>query len=432
MILKDYTIMKDVASNISKYSCEEIKNILDNLKNKIIIEKNQLAYIQSNETGKSINDCLSELDRCIFILNYAKEYHITSQEKIVNEGNYAGILKERFLPIGKVLAITPISSPYSSIIHKLSASLIYRNTVFWKPSRKVIKSSLALYNIIDLTINAHIKNAVNLIDVEDCELDCLLKSNYYDCILFTGRNYTAKHIKTIIGRKPAVFETGSNALAYISDNISMNMDNLIDNVINASFSQNGKRCIALKNLFINENVFDDVFIKIIEKLKMYGYKVNDIQVNSVMEKLKDYDSIYFNVKKLISEGYEIVSFSEKTNALVIVDNNSSMYSLDEFFGPVLCIHKIKDIDDISQEYFDISTLNISIYSNNNTEIKRFISRSYNCGTVCINFGPNKRFDSLPFGGYSNENENKESLGSLKGILTKQQSIIEKIERSFSE
>lgn len=390
--------------------------------------KKVLAKAEYENTGKPIECCNQEIDRCIFILKNCLNYY--DEEKIfaVHEDDYACVAKNQYLPIGNVLAFTPVSSPYSSVIHKLTASLIFGNRFFWKPSKQAMMCSYELYSIIDCTINKNIKNSINLIDIEDSELRNLLEQDFYDCLLFTGSSSVAKTIKSYIGRRKAVFETGSTALCYISDKSNIAIDELVDNVLQAAFSQNGKRCIALKNLFIHEKIYDNFTSLLKSKIENHNKDLYGC-VEYHIENSEKTDFIS-NVRELINCGYEVFAKNKNDFPIILVDKDLKKESIDEFFGPFLCLHRVTSYRDISENYYSVSTLSTSIFSEDKVEIEEFISCCSDCGMVCVNFGPNKRFDSLPFGGFQNENENKESLGSLKSILTKHQIVIEKVGKEF--
>lgn len=424
------TIKNDFTFNNEnlQISSETAKKCFSNLIDEIIQYREVLAIAEYENTGKPIECCNQEIDRCIFILKNCLDFYNDEKTFVVHEDNYACVAKNRYLPIGNVLAFTPVSSPYSSVIHKLTASLMFGNRFFWKPSKQAMRCSYQLYNIIEHTINKHIKNSINLIDIEDNELRNLLEQDFYDCLLFTGSSSVAKSIKSYIGRRRAVFETGSTALCYISDKSNKSMDELVENVLQAAFSQNGKRCIALKNLFIHENLYD-VFTSLLkrnlENLDKDVYSNVDYYIDNCEK--SDFSS---NVQELINCGYEVFKKNKNDFPVVLVSKGVKKEAIDEFFGPFLCLHRVASLRDISKSYYRVSTLSTSIFSDDKFEIEEFIDCCSDCGMICINFGPNKRFDSLPFGGFQNENENKESITSLKNILTKHQIVLENIGKGF--
>lgn len=418
----DYCLKNDVKN----CDCLTKRKAFELLKKEINKNKQFLASEQCKDTGKTIKYCLIEIDRCLFIIDLLLKNEDENKIFEVKEDYYDCIATEMLIPIGRVLAFTPVSSPYSSIIHKLCAAILYGNQIFWKPSPEASNCSVVLYEIINNTVNKYIKNAVNIILIENNKVEKLLKIDFFDCLLFTGSSNIAKIIKPIIGRKRAVFETGSCAMAYISQYTNFDLSILTNKILDAAFAQDGKRCIALKNLFINEKIFDKM-ISLIKTKVSEIYNLNIYYGNSDClmseEKVLNNTELLRNLNNLIENNYSIIAKRKDNLPIILYDNNSKTKSINELFGAVLCIHCVNSLADISDEYYNVSTLSSTIYSNKDNEINEFVSRCCNCGTICINFGPNKRFDSLPFGGYSNENENKESLQSLKYILTKQQYII---------
>lgn len=97
------------------------------------------------------------------------------------------------------------------------------------------------------------------------------------------------------------------------------------------------------------------------------------------------------------------------------------------YGPILCIHIVSSYKDIPKNYYERSSLNTSIYSTSKKVIDDFVTYCQS-GTICVNYGPALRLDSLPFGGFYDENEGKESLSSIIPLICKKQYVISKIEQ----
>ncbi len=259
----------------------------------------------------------------------------------------------------------------------------------------------------------------------------LIKSNFYDAFLFTGKSITAKKIKSKMKRVPSVFEAGSCALAYIGP--SANLSSAIKSCIHAAFDQSGMRCIGLKNLFVNEAIFDHVLEEcrtLVKEIKVGDPLDKETGVGPILDK-ENFEAMHHHSMELLNNGYEKFfgefNFNSRiiTPLIYINENASAIESIVERFGPFLCIHKVRNLQSISKNYFQKSSLNASIFSNDADEINYFIDNCSFTGGICLNYGPAVRIDELPFGGYADENENKESIKGLCETLSKSQIITKK-------
>ena len=132
-----------------------------------------------------------------------------------------------------------------------------------------------------------------------------------------------------------------------------------------------------------------------------------------------------NIENYLSNGYTNLQNDLTFPILIESSLNIKNYFLKEMYGPVLCLHRVDDINKIPLEYLKRSSLSTSIYSNNQNNIKLFIKNDIYTGSILINKGPAIRNDDLPFGGFYDENENKESFWDIINIASNIQ-IIDKL------
>ena len=251
----------------------------------------------------------------------------------------------------------------------------------------------------------------------------------YDHLLFTGRSDTALLLKKQIGYKHATFETGSNAMAYV-DGVIDNIDKVAEALVNSAFAQSGMRCIGLKNLFVNQKIseqFVNTIVNYTEKVSIGNPMNSDVVVGPIYD-----DTILSNIMNSISQlkksGYRILTggYIQNDNILqptILLNSLSNTLSVKEMYGPVLCVHTVENFKNINCAYYQRSSLNTAIFSKDLNSIQNFIEYCDTCGTICVNCGPDKRNDELPFGGIYDENDGKEDLESLIKVLSIEQQVL---------
>ncbi|WP_313187093.1 aldehyde dehydrogenase [Lacrimispora sp.] len=410
---------------------KEIQLILEEIKNTLIVNKQMLAELLTENTLKPIRFSNREVQRCIDILEDGKGFVKWNVLKSggVDDPDKQLFWREKRIPLGNVLGLTPFSSPYSSFIHKFANSFICKNTFYFKPSMYALDCSKKIFELVKESIGSKYREVLQLIELDDNSMESQMNYDLYDCILFTGKSETARRIKSKIKNKKAVFETGSSAMTYISAYADLEL--AAENIARGAFDQNGMRCVGAKNVFIHSKVFNKFLDEVIDL-------VNNLNCGDIFQESTDIGPLRKDllpglkaiIHDLIDHGYIPMAGGQiKRDILmptILYDDNTGYLSTMEAFGPILCIHKVESIDDIPCEYFKRSSLSSAIYSDSLTETNKWISLSSTCSNIYINHGPTERFDYLPFGGFEDENDGKEGFWNLYNLLTKEQIIYQRI------
>lgn len=388
-------------------------------------KKGYLAGIQARESGKPIKYAEIEVGRCISQLNHAviflKQWILDVSER----------RKKKRIPLGVVMAITTFSSPYSSFFHKVIPAIICDDTFVFLPSPKVYRCSEEIFFLTENCLKKYlpgIEEKIICVNTQQVDSDKVLERVNFKYLLFTGKSKTASYIKKKVGYCHGLFETGSCAIAYVDKDIS-NIDKLARKLVSSAFAQSGMRCIGLKNLFIQESISRILIEKIVEHTKKVKYgdpldyeiMVGPVPDSAMLIELED------AIAQLRKSDYKVLvgGFVQDNFLLptVLLDFCSEVYSIKEMYGPILCIHIVKDFIEISPIYYERSSLNTAFFSENAEQIQRFVDYCNTSGTICINCGPDRRDDGVPFGGFFDENEGKEDLQTLIGELSREQRII---------
>lgn len=430
MIIDDFKMINGIYNTripFEEYICyeEKLAEAFMSLSTYLEKEKRYMAEVQAQEFGKPIRYGIMEVERCINQLNQATVYI----KQLLSKQN--SMLDSKRIPLGVVLGITTFSSPYSSFFHKMIPAIICGDTFVFLPSPKVYQCSEKMFQLTENCLSRYLQGIEKrLICVNTRRVDSnnVLERLDFEYILFTGKSQTASLIKKKIGYCHGLFETGSCAVAYVDGAIT-NIDTIAERLVCAAFAQSGMRCIGLKNLFVQEKISDVLIEKVVEYTKQlkYGDPLDpEVMVGPVLDPvaLSDLDDTVSWLKK---SGYDVLAGGYIQNGFllptVFLDVSCEVASVKEMYGPILCIHIVKDFRDINQVYYERSSLNTAFFSENSAHIQEFINYCNTCGTICINCGPDKRDDELPFGGLYDENDGKEDLQTLIRELSIEQRIM---------
>lgn len=411
-----------------------LKSCFKDMSKALLKNKYMLGKYQAVETGKGIKFCIKEVERAALLLEYGIEFiENQGRKRKIEYGGFNGTYLSRNIRGKKILAISTFSSPYSSFIHKMMGAVLAGGIIYFKPSVKAYKCSIMLYKVLEKVMYKYNLHNVHLVvGIRNCDMKKILTKLNFDILLFTGKSETAKEIKKLVPNRLGIYETGSNAMAYISE--FYDCRKLRKKLCELGFAQSGMRCIALKNLFVHRDSYKAVKDFLLEDIKCL--KVGDPQdIDTDIGPIKDsytLSGLYNYIKFLETKGYDVLMGGRKEKEFLmptlLEDKNlNKETSIREIYGPIMIIHCVNSFKEIPIEYYKRSSLQSAIYSDNPEEVDSFIQWNKYCGNICINYGPTLRIDSLPFGGLYDENEGCESLENIVRIASFEQLIIKEDE-----
>lgn len=413
---------------------EEIYIFFNKLMEELLRNMDRLCLAQASETGKPIKNCKKELFRCIELIKYGIKCNSEAEVKSVAYMGYSMRYYERRIGRGRILCINTFSSPYSSFIHKVIGVLLGRGVLYFKPSPKAEKCSYELYTIISNIMSKYNDKILNFLPgINDTEMINVLSAFEFSAILFTGKSETAKIIKKYIGRIPGIFETGSSAMAYV--HIDKGYEKVAKELAQASFAQSGMRCIGLKNLFVHKNTIANLLPFLLEQVYQlsvgeplnYETDIGPIYDNQVVDRTLELINQCSKQNFKLLCGGKIIENNIMLPTILIEDGIGSIITTMEVYAPVLFVHVVDEFSVIPMEYFKRSSLNNTIYSDYKKETEQYIEYNKYSGNISIGLPPDLRIDVLPFGGFYDENEQKESVENIVEIVSHKQTILEREE-----
>ncbi|WP_264435588.1 bifunctional proline dehydrogenase/L-glutamate gamma-semialdehyde dehydrogenase PutA [Coxiella endosymbiont of Dermacentor marginatus] len=364
-----------------------------------LLEKNQaeLVALIVREGGRTLQNALSEVreavDFCYYYVEQAKKQLI---DKVLP--SYTGesnIL--RMNGRGIILCISPWNFPVAIFTGQIAAALITGNAVIAKPSGQ---TPLTAAKVTRLFHEAGVPTEILQLVPGSGETigQALIENLKISGIIFTGSNSTAHHIqKTLANRSgpiiPFVAET-SGINSMIADSTAL-PEQLVQDVIVSAFDSAGQRCSALRILYIQDDVADNV-------IKMLAGAMAEIKVGDPMllatdvgpvidaksqAALQEYTTFMKKEAKLI---YEVDLPSATVLGTFIAPQAYELPNLSlikgEIFGPILHVLRYhrqdldKVIDDINSLGYGLT---FGIQSRINETVD-YIQRRINAGNIYVN------------------------------------------------
>jgi len=386
----------------SKLHPSERKKVLIKLSKLIKRNLNELAVMESVDSGKPVRDCatidLPETIECLL-------WHAEAIDKVYDQTAPAGedalsvIVRE---PVGVVGCVLPWNFPLLMMAWKIAPALATGNSVIVKPAEQ---TSLTALRLAELAIDAGLPRGVlNVIPGMGPDVGEPIGLHAdIDMVSFTGSTETGRRFlrySADSNLKKIVLECGGKNPAIVLDDAE-DLDLVAEHIVNASFWNMGENCSANSRLIVQENIKEALLDKILAQLR--DWKTGDpLDPSNYLGSLVDDEHFKKVCSYLKQDNILVGGTTEKPNYVLptIVDqvDPDSKIAQEEIFGPILSVITVKSFDEAiavanNTEY----GLAASVFTSNGKKAIR-AARAIKAGTVTVNcYGEGDM--STPFGGY---------------------------------
>ncbi|ANQ65652.1 aldehyde dehydrogenase family protein [Staphylococcus equorum] len=397
----------------------ERANLLRQISNKMMENKEKIATIETLNNGKPIRET-SGID----IPYAARHFNYFASVIETHEGSVNDIDKDtmsiiRHEPIGVVGAVVAWNFPMLLASWKIAPAIAAGNTIVIQPSSSTPLSLLEVAKIFQEILP---KGVVNVVTGKGSESgNAIFNHEGVNKLSFTGSTNVGYQVAEAGAKRivPATLELGGKSANIILDDA--NLDLAVEGIQLGILFNQGEVCSAGSRLLVQEGIYD----KLISRLKeaFSNIKVGDpldenTQMGSQtsqeqMEKIQSYITyaeqsnaeILTGGKRITNDGLDSGYFLEPT--LIAVKDNADKLAQEEIFGPVLTIIKVKDDEEA------IKVANDSEYGLAGGVFSQDISRALNIakavktGRIWINTY-NQVPEGAPFGGYKKSGIGRET------------------------
>jgi aldehyde dehydrogenase (NAD+) len=223
----------------------------------------EFSVLESLDNGKPIKES-RDVDIPLAAAHFF--YHAGWADKLEHAG-----LGENPRAIGVVGQVIPWNFPLLMLSWKIAPALAAGNTVVLKPSKTTPLTALLFAEVCqqaDLPAGV-----VNIITGTSQTGAHLIRHPGVDKIAFTGSTEVGKDIaRSIAGtRKRATLELGGKAANIVFDDAAI--DQAVEGIVNGVFFNQGHVCCAGSRLLVQENVADDVVMRL--KRRLLTLRVGD-------------------------------------------------------------------------------------------------------------------------------------------------------------
>jgi len=401
-------------------SFENRKAIVKAVAAEMRLQKEHLAKLITTEMGKPIRESRIEIDYSANILDYYADnaQDFLQPTALTTQKGDAIVVSEA---VGVLLGVMPWNFPFSQIARFAAPNIMAGNPIVLKTASNIPQCAQAFEDLFTkveapegLYQNLFLSGKDTSVLVEDARIKG---------VSLTGSDAAGASIAKVAGEhiKKSVLELGgTDPMLVLND---ADLEKVMAGTINGRLRNAGQACTSSKRIIVQEGIYDAYLEKItahVNQLKVGNPMEEDTDMGPVSSEtaLKTLlDQVQSSVEKgatLVTGGHSLERDGSFMAPTILTDLKPGMKAYDEeVFGPVVCIIKVKTIEEAIEIANDtIYGLGASIYTEN-IDLAQDLARRIDSGMVYIN----KQVSSspeLPFGGTKRSGYGREL--SKAGIL----------------
>lgn len=347
-----------------------------------------------------------------------------SEETLESEG----IVKRE--PYGVVLAIGPFNYPLFIPAAKVIPALLAGNAVLLKPASADPIAAILFTRVLEVA--GFPKESLQLLTIPGRLMDTVVADRRIGAITFTGSTEVGEHIVKTGGIKAYHLELGGKDPAIVLDDADLELAS--EKIVKGMVSYSGQRCDAIRLILAQEEIYEELKAKVLEKLRSIEPKNPLEDENAVMGPLIDEKSANY-IEEVYRDAVDkgarpLTEFRREGNyvwPLLLEADKETLPELRAFqedvFGPLTLMVKVKDED----EAVDIANssrfgLDAAVFSSCERRARK-VARRLEVGSVFINEYPRHGIGYYPFGGVKDSGVGREGIGYSVMQLTTTKSIV---------
>jgi acyl-CoA reductase-like NAD-dependent aldehyde dehydrogenase len=408
----------------------ERARLLHALADAIVVNRKELAELESRNVGKAISSVKAEVAGAVENFRFFASVvgSIAGRSNPIGGSLLTYTLKE---PVGVCAQIVPWNYPLLMSVWKLSPALAAGCSVVLKPDPQ---TPLSVLRIAELAAEVGFPaGAINIVPADGPTVGSyLVQHPQVDKVAFTGSTKTGSEIMKLAadGIKRLTLELGGKSPNLVF--ADADLDDAIPSSVWSIYYAAGQSCEARSRVLVEASIYDDFVARFAEAAK--SLRVGDpldaeTQVGSLISAAHR-DRVHGFVEQGREEGAEVVVGGEPGDGAgafylptVLAGVESSMtVAQEEIFGPVVTAIPFEDEKDAIRIANDVRYgLFATVWTGDPARGHR-VARAIKSGMVGINM-PFTAFPGIPFGGYKQSGFGRElSIDTLelyletKGVL----------------
>lgn len=369
------------------------------------------------ECGKPWTEADADVAESIdFLMYYAREMRrlaVPQQCDFMGEENSYG-----YRPRGVCVVISPWNFPLAILTGMTAAAIVAGNTVIMKPAEQ---ASVVAARLMELIRNAHIPDGVVnfLPGIGEDIGPALIESPDVDLIAFTGSQSVGLEINRLAAEiddrqssvRRVIAEMGGKNAIIVDDDADL--DEAVLGVVRSAFGYSGQKCSACSRVIVLDTAYEQFVQRLLDAVRSLklgpaedpgtriGPVIDDEARDRIMEAVRKVDPESDGLLALAVDPGPLAKQGTYVGPHVFINvDPTAAIARNEIFGPVLLVHRAKNLD----QAFQIANstryaLTGGVYSRSPATLRR-ARNEFEVGNLYLNREiTGALVQRQPFGGY---------------------------------
>jgi acyl-CoA reductase-like NAD-dependent aldehyde dehydrogenase len=323
---------------------------------KIVINRaDEIMDTVVSETGKARTDAMSMevfsvADSLCYYAKNAEKFLKPRKRKVHGVLGFTKQLHISYKPLGVIGLITPWNGPFVLVMNQACQALMAGNAVVAKGS-EVTPFSAKLAE--DILREAGVPDGVLQVLLGDGETGAAIVEGGVDKVSFTGSVATGKKVAQSCASQliPVSLELGGNdAMIVCAD---ADLDRAVQGAWLGSCMNTGHYCCGTERIYVVESVYEEFLKKVLaagsdlKQGNQHGYDESigavfwDRQLEIIERHVNDAKTRGATIHMGGGRNPELKGLYYQPTVMTGV-NNDMQIMVEETFGPILCIQKVRD------------------------------------------------------------------------------------------
>jgi len=382
--------------------------ILENLKQLMTENAEQLILTSAQEGGKPLIDTQVEMARAIDgISNCIECIRNNHGEEIpmgINAASMNRLAMTHHEPIGVVVAVSAFNHPINLIVHQVGPAIATGCPVIVKPADD---TPLSCYELVKLIHKAGLPEAwCQVVSVTDHHIaEKLVTDSRVGFFSFIGSAKVGWMLRSKLapGTRCALEHGGVAPVIVEAD---ADLDDTVPLLAKAGFYHAGQVCVSVQRIYAHSSIAKKLAEAIAtqgNKMKVGDPTLADTDIGPLIRH-RETDRVEEWVNEAIQKGAEKISGSGRISAscysptVLFNPPDDAAVSCQEVFGPVVCVYSYDNVDDAIARANSLKVAFQAAVFTKNIDSAMHAYRNLNASAVMINDHTAFRVDWMPFAG----------------------------------
>lgn len=383
----------------------------------------EIGRAMTREMGKTLPEAKGETARGAAILRYYAGEGMRPVGDVIPSTDADALMFTTRMPLGVVGVISPWNFPVAIPVWKIAPSLIYGNTVVWKPAAETaVTAALVMECFHEAGFPAGV---VNMVIGDGAVIGQGIAGHPgIHGVTFTGSNAVGKRVGQIALARGAKYQLemgGKNPIIVAAD---ADLDLAVDATISGGLRSTGQKCTATSRVIVERSVYETFKAKLLEKVR--SLKIGDgLEAETWLGPCaseKQYETVKRYIRTGVEEGAELLVGGGIPDDPALKDGfyvtpavfdrvaSSMTIAQEEIFGPVLALIEAKDLEEAIALANDTEYgLSASLYTRDLGSVLTFV-QEMEAGLVRVNAETAGVELQAPFGGMKGSSSHSREQG----------------------